>query len=174
METPIGRGLKSRGFGLWVAIAASLVVVSVDLALTSAGRLTETRLYILAAVAVAVFSLLALQSRDRRSFGFRLSPIQGWPYWIKMTILLGTIMFIVLAVAAGVAFGVLRYRVPLSLSQKPQIWPLFYWMCIYAPITEEMIYRLAICPPVTARFGPKTAIGVSGVTFAAVHVLAAC
>jgi membrane protease YdiL (CAAX protease family) len=171
METPIGHALKSDSFGSWVGVIASSLVVSLSLALTSAGQLTQARQYSLAAVVVAVFGLLAVKNRDRKSFGFRLSPIQGWYYWMKMTILLGAIMFIVLAAAAAIALGILRFRVPHSQFQSPHIWPAFYWMCIYAPLTEEMIYRLAVCPPMTARFGEKAAIAISGITFAAVHVL---
>ena len=174
METPIGKALKSDSFGLSVAVAVSSVVVSLELVLIGAGQFTQTRQYILTFAAVVAIGFLAARNRDLASFGLRLSPLQGWWYWIKAMVVIGAILLIVLAAAGGFVFGILRYPIPpplVYLSHDQRIWPLFYWMCIFAPITEEAIYRLALCTSLTAWLGPRAAIVISGVAFAAAHVL---
>jgi membrane protease YdiL (CAAX protease family) len=47
--------------------------------------------------------------------------------------------------------------------------PAFVHMCLIARALEETIYRLVVCVPTPATFGPKTAILVSGATFAGLH-----
>lgn len=144
------------------------------MAFVAAGRLTLLWLYSLPAVVVLSYGLVALHLRDRGSFAFRLSPLQGWFYWAKVTIVLVAFFLIVIVAFAAVFLRFLHYSIPPSyfyLSHRSQIWPLFVWMCVIAPTTEEVVFRLAICPPVTAWLGPKAAIAISGVVFAAVHVL---
>jgi len=89
---------------------------------------------------------------------------------------IGAILVIVLAAMGSFVFGILRYPIPRPqiqayLSHDPRVWPLFYWMCVYAPITEEAIYRFALCTSMAALMGPRAAIVISGVMFAASHVL---
>jgi membrane protease YdiL (CAAX protease family) len=173
METPIGRSLKPGGISTWITAVVALVVVACDLVVCANRQLTAWWLVGLATAVVVTNAAVALQCGDRLSFGFRLTPIQGWAYWTKITLILGAILFCVLGASTAVAFGILRMHVspPRFIVDQSQIGPLFVWMCIYAPLTEEAIYRVAICPPAVAWFGPKTAIAVSGVAFAAAHVL---
>jgi membrane protease YdiL (CAAX protease family) len=44
-------------------------------------------------------------------------------------------------------------------------------MCVFAPVVEEAIYRLALCVPLAVWLGPWRAIVVSGLAFAGVHLL---
>jgi uncharacterized protein len=173
METPIGKALESRGRSRSVAAVAALAVVGCDMLLLANHQTTVPRRFGLAVIAVLVNGALATLCRDRASFGFRLSPIQGWMFWWKVTLLLAAIVFGVLAASAVVAYGIFRHSVPPPryITHPSQIGLVFFWMCIYAPLTEEPLYRLAICPPVAAWIGPKAAIAVSGVAFALAHVL---
>ena len=174
METPIGQALKSRGPSLWITTAISAAVVGADLALVATGRLTVQWLYLLTVVVILSSSAVALHRRNAASFGLRLSPLQGWVYWAKVTILLGAVFLVVLLVFAAVFLGLLQYQIPARynyISHPSQVWPLFVLMCVVAPTTEEIVFRVAICPPITAWLGPKAAIAISGVTFAAVHAL---
>jgi membrane protease YdiL (CAAX protease family) len=45
-------------------------------------------------------------------------------------------------------------------------------MCVVAPVLEEVLYRLALCVPLAVWLGPWTAIVVSGLAFAGLHVAA--
>jgi membrane protease YdiL (CAAX protease family) len=173
METPIGRSLKPGGTGTWITTVVAIAVVACDLVLCANRQLTTWWLVGLATAVVVTNVVVALQTRDRLSFGFQLIAIQGWASWAKITIILGAIVLSVIGLSAAVVLGILRMHVspPHHLVDQSQIGPLFVWMCICAPLAEEVIYRLAICPPATALFGPKTAIAVSGVAFAAAHVL---
>lgn len=44
-------------------------------------------------------------------------------------------------------------------------------MCIVAPVIEETIFRLGLCVPFAVWLGPWKTIVVSGLVFAAVHVV---
>jgi len=175
MQTPIGQALKSGGPGLWGTTVVSVAVVGCYIAIVAVGHFALVAQFGLAAAVLISSGTVALCRRDEASFGFRLSPLQGWAYWTKVAILLGVVFLIVLLAFAVVLFGVLGYSIPSSyfyLSHRSQIWPLFVSMCLVAPTNEEVIFRLAICPPMIAWSGPKASIAASGVTFAAVHVLA--
>jgi membrane protease YdiL (CAAX protease family) len=172
MDTPIGRSLNAGSVDAWITTAIALAVVSCDLVLCGSRQFTTSWRFALAIAAVAPSALLAARRRDPASFGFRLSPLQSWAYWARVTIYLGALLLIVLLAAAAIAIGVLHLSVPRGYIGHPsQIGQLFIWMCVYAPLSEEAVYRLAICPAAIAWFGPKTAIAVSGVAFALAHVL---
>ena len=174
MQTPLGQALKLNRPSLWFTTVISVAVVGCFMAFVAAGRLTILWLYGLPAVVVLSNGMVALHLRDRASFAIRLSPLQGWLYWAKVTIVLGAVFLIIIASFSIVFLGLLHYSIPpryFYLSHSSEIWPLFVWMCVVAPTTEEFIFRLAICPPVTAWLGPKAAIVISGVIFGAVHVL---
>lgn len=150
-----------------------MAVIGVEMTLLSGKQLTTPWLVGPAAAVVLINAFLAVRLRDPASFGFRLSPLQSWTHWAKVTIYLGAIVLVVLLAAAAILLGILRLPIspPHLINHESQILPLFIRMCVYAPLAEEPIYRLAVCPPATAWFGPKTAIGASGVAFAAAHVL---
>src|SRR5439155_10185900 len=46
----------------------------------------------------------------------------------------------------------------------------FLRMCVFAPVLEEAVYRLALCVPLAVWLGPWRAIVVSGLAFAGLHV----
>ncbi|HKD35824.1 MAG TPA: CPBP family intramembrane glutamic endopeptidase [Pirellulales bacterium] len=165
--------MKRGAISAWITTIVALAAVAFHLVLCANRQLTDWWLVALATAVVVTNAVVALQSRDRLSFGFRLTPIQGWVYWAKVTLILGAIVLCVLGLSAAVGLGILRVHVspPRHIVDRSQIGPLFVWMCIYAPLTEEAMYRLAICPPATAWFGPKAAIAISGVAFAGAHVL---
>lgn len=175
METPIGKALISSEHMRWSITTMSIVAVVADMTLVSLAPMAIEWRYALASLLVVWLGATALRSHDRTSFGFVLSPLQGWRYWMKAAVLVGALVLLILAIAAGIAFGVLKYSVPPSrVSHSSQVWPLFVWMCILSPVFEEIIYRLAICVPATALFGSTAAIIVSGVFFAALHVIYGC
>ncbi len=175
VQTPIGQTLKSGGPLFWLAQATALAVVGVDFALTAIGRLTIGSQWRLAAVAVVTAVTMALCRRDAASFGFRLSPLQGWAYWARATILIGLAMLVLVVAAWCVVVGLLGYPIPAKyfyISHSSQIWPVLVMLCFDAPLAEEADFRLSLCVAVTAWLGPRAAIVTSGVLFGLVHVLA--
>jgi uncharacterized protein len=172
VQTPIGRTL--RGPTLWTTLLAAAAAAGADYALIGTGQYASWELYSLAALATVPSVAAAIYLGDREAFGFRLSPIQGWAWWAKASIVLGGIVLLASLAAAAVILGLLRYPIPpnrFHIHASADLWWFFWWMCIRAPIVEEVIYRLAICPPVTAWLGPNAAIAISGLLFAAGHVL---
>ena len=94
MQTPIGQGLKSGGASSWLATAAGIGSVALHLFLAATDRPASWY------DAVAVFATLAttgiaVTRRDAASFGFRLSPLQGWAYWAATAFVLVGLMGLV-------------------------------------------------------------------------------
>lgn len=84
-------------------------------------------------------------------------------------------MWIGLAVAACVAVGLGLWFLagqtfPTYATPPSNIAYSFLRMCVIAPVLEESLYRLALCVPLAARFGPWRAIVISGLAFAGLHV----
>jgi membrane protease YdiL (CAAX protease family) len=70
------------------------------------------------------------------------------------------------ATALWVAAG---WRLPVGSVAPGEIGPAFFRMCVFAPLLEEAIYRVALCVPLAAVAGPKWAIVVSGTAFGFLH-----
>jgi uncharacterized protein len=174
METPIGRVLKPHRGRLAFTMALSSIIVGCDLAIVAIGQGNASLRYAFVGIVVVLFGILAFVAHDRAAFGLRFTPVQGWVYWIKTTVWLGLTMGAILGPFAVIVFGILRYPMPESchyVTHESQVLPLFVGMCVAAPLLEEPIFRLAICPPVTASLGPIAAIAISGTTFGGLHIL---
>ena len=168
MITPIGQGFNSRPkriLGLLIGCGAILT----DMVLTWEGR-SDYLGWRLAVPIVAVGSFQFLLKVDRPSLGLRLSPVQGWSYWIRATCWIGVVTGTLLLLLVGLAMLVgVEIRIP---RQTPfQFGSLFLYRCVLAPLVEETTYRVALCSPSVACFGSTATIGVSGVAFALLHVL---
>ncbi len=126
----------------------------------------------LALLASLVLALVAVDMKAGASLGFRVSPRPGWGYWAKAALVLGVLLFVVLAATGAVVFGVLQYPIPSSLFTRTwEFGPAFIWMCVVSPLFEEVIYRLVVRPPAVAWLGPRGCILASGTIFAGLHVL---
>jgi membrane protease YdiL (CAAX protease family) len=120
---------------------------------------------------VALAAHLRLTDGDLASVGLHLTPSQGWRWWAKVSLWIG------LAVAAcfvvGMELWLLSGRdLQIYATSPGAIGPALLWMCVITPVLEESIYRLALCVPLAVCPGPWTAIVVSGLAFAAMHVVA--
>src|SRR5947209_3883012 len=99
VRTAIGRRLGSSRSGLAAAGAVGALAVAADIALVRWGRYPsalEGR-GVLAVVALA--AQIRLTDGDLTSLGLRLSPSQGWRWWVTASLWIG------LAVAACIAVG---------------------------------------------------------------------
>ena len=161
METPIGRSFAARRGARLAAAAAAVVVVALDMLVW---RHPWARAA-LAAAAVLVHAALARGHRD--SLGLRLRPIQGVGYWIKATAAMA--LAIGAFIAAVVAVSWYADRLVVYWMEPRHAWRFFLNACLYAPLVEEAVYRLAVCAPACAVLGPWGAVVVSGAAFAALH-----
>lgn len=169
MRTTIGRRLSSSRNGLAVASAVGASVVTADLALVWWGCYPESMegRGVLAVVALAAH--LRLTDGDLASVGLHLTPSQGWRWWVKASLWIG--LAVAACVVVGLGLWVLSGRdVPIYATPPSGIGRSFLWMCVFAPVLEEVIYRLALCVPLAVGLGPWGAIVVSGLAFAGLHV----
>jgi membrane protease YdiL (CAAX protease family) len=156
---------------LAAASAIAALVVAVDLALVRWGRYpvsTEGR-GVLAVLALA--ANLRLVQGDLTSLGLRLTPLQGWWYWIRVALLIGLAVAACILVGLG-AWVLSGHELPIYTTSPGDLGARFLEMCVFAPVVEETIYRLAVCMPLAVLLGPWKAIAVSGLAFGGLHVAA--
>jgi membrane protease YdiL (CAAX protease family) len=154
---------------LAIASAVGALVVTADLALVWWGGYPEAieGRGVLAIVALAAH--LRLTDGDLASVGLHLTPSQGWRWWARVSLWIG------LAVAACVVVGLGLWvltgqELPIYATPPSDIGRSFLRMCVFAPVLEEVVYRLALCVPLAVWLGPWRAIVVSGLAFAGLHI----
>jgi uncharacterized protein len=118
---------------------------------------------------VPPIAYLALTRGDFATCGLTLVPVQGWRYWVKLTLVIGLLIasWLALAVAAAKFVG---WSWPVPNVPPHDVMQMFWWGCIRAPLLEEPIYRLALCVPLACLW-PRSTIAASGFIFAYLHVL---
>ena len=154
-----------------MASAVGASVVAADLALVRWGPYAEAIEARGVLAVVALVAHLRLTQGDLASVGLHLTPSQGWRWWVKVSLWIG------LAVAACVVVGLGLWvlsgqELPIHATPPSDIGRSFLRMCVFAPVLEEVLYRLALCVPLAVWLGPWRAIVVSGLAFAGLHVAA--
>jgi membrane protease YdiL (CAAX protease family) len=169
MQTPIGLRLHDSPRKRVAACVVGVLAVSIDLSL-SWGNYSPESLEGRWVVALAVLvAYLHLTQGDLPSLGLTAVPAQGWGYWGRMTFMLG--LAVAACIAVGLAVLVLAGRtLPMYVTPPSAVVTRFLHMCVFAPVLEEMIYRLAVCVPLAALRCPWGAVVVSGLTFGGLHV----
>jgi membrane protease YdiL (CAAX protease family) len=168
MRTSIGRRLTGSPPRLAAAAALAGAVVAADLILVHFRPGYENVRLVFPLVAVVVCFFLARGDGD--SLGLRLTPLQGWRWWATATLWIGALMAAIIGLAIGL-FSLLGYSLPVYRRNPADLGPMLLEMCVIAPLVEETIYRLALCPPVAAAARPAGAIVASGLAFAALHLV---
>lgn len=175
MKTSIGRHLAGSPWRIAAAGIVGAVTVAVDLLLAHvrmAGVPVDPR-WLLVFIPLAAYLLLA--RGDRRSLGLNLSPLQGWRYWCRITLVLGLLTGVLVGGLVVIAWGVYRLLgadLPVYTTPPHRVTHALVGMCITAPLLEEAIYRVAVCVPAAVLLRPAGAIAVSGLLFGLLHVLA--
>ena len=113
-------------------------------------------------------AVLCLNNGQADSLGLRLAPTQGWWYWCRLAAFFGFWIGLALFVYVGVWLS-LGKALPV-IRTYPSIHALT-WMCVQAPVTEEVIYRVLLLVAVLPTLGHRGSIVTSGVIFALIHVL---
>jgi CAAX protease family protein len=87
-----------------------------------------------------------------------------------MTILIG--LAVAVCIVAGLWAWLLAGReVPFYRTPPREVGFRFLQMCVFTPLHEEAVYRLALCVPLAALSRPWTAIVLSGLIFGLLHFL---
>lgn len=152
-------------------MALGLCIVGVDLWL----HLAQPYWIFHARIPLSWFALLSLGTLarwDRPSLGLRMTPVQGWRYWIKATALIGCVAVVFIAGACGVFY--LLGKDLLGPGYPWQASMVISWLvsgCLEAPLYEETIYRFALCVGFVAMMGRWPTIVLSGLVFAWLHFL---
>jgi uncharacterized protein len=113
---------------------------------------------------------LHLMRGDLASVGLTATPIQGWRYWVRATLIIGLAVLCCLAVGWSV-WTLSGRNLPVYTIRPDYAGRAFFNMCVVAPVREEFIYRLALCVPLAGLSRPWIAIIVSGLAFGALHII---
>jgi uncharacterized protein len=172
-RTAIGYGLRGKPGRLALAGVFCFLVLLGDFALVIWNRSPETIEGRAALALVALAAGIWLVDGDLSSIGFRLAPVQGWRYWAGATALLGLAVAVCLLMGWGIC-ALTGYEPPIYTTAPREIGVGFLEKCIYYPVLEEVIYRLALCVPLVILIGPWRTIAVSGLVFAGLHFAYGC
>jgi len=171
VQTAIGQHLTHSRRALAVAGAVGVLVVAADLVLVWWGRYPEAMEARGVLAVVALFALLRLTGGDLDSVGLRLRPSQGWWWWVLVSLGIGVAVAVCLVVGLGL-WVLTGHALPVYTTRPGEIAPAFLRMCVTAPVLEEAVYRLALCVPLAVCIGPWKTVVVSGLAFAAMHMIA--
>jgi hypothetical protein len=163
-DSAIGKGLRQspRLLVITTAVAAAIVAATLLLTAPSGQRLDRGRgAYLtLATIACLYLGFVATHVPGTAgALGFRLTPRQGWLFWLSVIPAIGLTQLVVMLIWGRVFSG----TVP---------WDRIVSACFISPVAEEVLYRMVICPSAVALAGPWGGITISGVIFALAHFIA--
>lgn len=168
MRTAIGERLSSSRGRLVTASVIAALVVAADLILVRWSRYpidTEGR-GVLAIIALAA-NVWIVQGH-LPSLGFRLTPAQGWWFWVRVTLPIGLAVGACIVVGLG-AWVLSGRQLPVYATSPGDVGTSLLAMCVFAPVLEETTYRLAVCMPLAVLLGPWKAVTASGLAFGGLH-----
>ena len=170
MQTSIALPLRDSPRNLFLACGVGITALAGDLSVVWWNHYPES-IEGRWLIAVAVFvTYLHLVRGDLASLGLTTKPVQGWGYWIRATLWIGVAVLICIAVGLSV-WLLLGREVPIYTIPPGSVVTSFLRMCVFAPVLEEAIYRLALCVPLAGLSRPWTAIVASGLVFGVLHIL---
>ena len=170
MPTTIGRRLHDSPLSLIIATVVGMVAIVADLALVWWNHYPESIEGRGVVALVGLAANLYLVRGDLASVGLTVTTIEGWRYWLRATVLIGLVIACCIVVGWGV-WLLLGQELP-SYTTPPQASGVaFLRMCVFAPVLEEVTYRLLVCVPLAAWRRPWLAIAASGVSFGGLHLV---
>ena len=170
MQTPIGRRLNDSTRSQVIACVIGVCAVAGDLILVWWNHYPESNesRWVLAGLVLVMY--LHLVRGDLASLGLTGKPVQGWGYWVCATLVIGLAVLCCIGVGAALVL-LLGRQWPVYTIPPGSVGTSFLVMCLFAPVSEETIYRLALCVPFAGLSRPWTTIVVSGVVFGGLHVV---
>ena len=121
-------------------------------------------------LATGLLASLILSDGNSAAHGIVLRPREGWRFWIRFTLLLAGAILLLCIVCAAVFWSIGR---PMQLPKRdPSHWPdAIYWMCLRAPLHEEIVYRVLLTVALLPLLGSRGTIVAGGILFGLMHVL---
>lgn len=166
MITSIGRNLHDTRAR--AALAIGLLAVGLDLWVVWLNRYPASAEGRWAIALAALAAQFWLAGGDLPSVGLN-APSGGWWSWVRWGCYIGLVVGVCLGVAAGLWLAV-GLPLPIHSVAPSEVVPAFFHMCVFAPLLEETIYRVALCVPL-ASFSPKAAVAAIGAAFGLLHVV---
>src|SRR3989304_4814479 len=131
MTTSIGQALAESRHRLIAATFVGLLTVAGDLTLVWQHLWYERG--VLPLIAMAVLSEIV--RGDLPSLGFKVTPYQGWGYWVRITLLFGLVIAAVLTAWAWMLMAA-GYDLPIITTPASAVGGRLWQMCVYSPILE--------------------------------------
>ena len=117
---------------------------------------------------VGVVSILSLDQGSSVALGFSPRPIQGWGYWFRLALWFAMLIGLV-AIASWIVWKANGWKVPIYQT-SPSI-ETFVFMCIDAPVSEEILFRSLLTLAILPTLGEWGTILAGGFLFSLLHVL---
>ncbi len=117
---------------------------------------------------MGTIAVIILHDGNVSGLGFRRTPLQGWWYWGRMALWLGLWVALIVIVFGVVAFT-MSWTIPIYRANPQFLLHYLFFMCLYAPLIEEIVYRSLLAVALHSTLGDQGLIVVSGLVFAAVH-----
>ena len=170
MRTTIGRQLgDSHAARIYVGLFGGLVLAA-DLSVVAWMRY-PLRIDARWSIAIAAVIVLWLLVRgDAASVGIVPKPIQGWDYWVRMAVLIGVAVLAIITATIRV-WMLLEREVPAYVTPPSAFGTRFLSMCVFAPLQEEVIYRMVLCVSIVRLIGKSGTVLASGAVFGFAHVV---
>jgi membrane protease YdiL (CAAX protease family) len=113
--------------------------------------------------------ILCLNDCAPSSLGMKWAPTQGWRYWCRLAIWFGAAIGILLLVYVGVCL-LMKKEIPVYRTAPHELSSQLFFMCVYAPAAEEVVYRSLLATAILPTAGHYGTILISGLVFAMIHV----
>jgi membrane protease YdiL (CAAX protease family) len=167
----IGQGLRQSPrllVGL-TAVAVALLVPTFMLTTPEGQAFDRGRGVYHTLATIAALSLgfvAALVPGTAAALGFRWAPKRGWLFWFWVGAALSVVQLIFVVIK-------LQFFPGISLGRPEALtWQRFLSLCLLAPVAEEILLRMLLCPPAVAVTGSWGGVILSGVAFASLHYVA--
>jgi uncharacterized protein len=167
MKTTIGRCLNESKIRQRYSLAGAAAIIVVDLLFITFhfGQAARSCLAI-----IALATIIAGLDGELNSAGFRLTPRQRWAAWIRTSAIIGLAVCLCIG-ATATGMHLTGHKLPIHITPPHNLMHQFISMCFVAPVMEETLYRFVICVPLVGLLGEWRTIAVSGLLFAALHVV---
>jgi membrane protease YdiL (CAAX protease family) len=164
-ELPFARAAPWRR---GVALALGALAVGLDLTVFRTPTLGQS--WWRTVMGLAVLAAFVILGGGVQSLGMRGRPLPDGRFWRRAMLCVSAAAGGLLALAVVTASLRDTWVLP-PVENARELWHHVVGSCVHAPVTEELLYRVAICAPLAVLVGPRATIVVSGIAFGLLHAL---
>ena len=117
---------------------------------------------------LGIVSVISLDPGSSAALGFNARPVQGWGYWFRLALWFALVIGVI-SLIGFIIFQINDWTIPIYKTQ-PSVRVLVF-MCIDAPVSEEILFRSLLTLAVLPTLGEWGTILVGGFLFSLLHVL---